>query len=370
MLSQTQTTRLDHLSLSTSQSPALSTTLTSSTNSSNTTLTIGTSAVTASSTSAGIFFLTNFRCIFRDYARGGLYSNHTQLDASCDIPLNAIHKCQRLSSSSSVTSSAPLNAIRIITKDHRRCDFAFDSVGNWVDALVDQIRALSCPRDQQKLFAFDHFSTLEQQNLVPVLPRPPVQGTLVEFGDDAGACVQSSSHAYPHWMLHWPVGLPLPIVTPLPSTAFCTLPSSHLFKQQQPPLQHSLSDQPPSLFASVTHGNTMKLLLGPAAISPLADSPLSLNQYQFNGWMLYDPIADYQRCGLASDKNFRLDTKINANFELCSTYPPVLVVPQSFNADDLKQVASHRSRERLPAVVWQHPITRATMSRCAQPLVG
>jgi hypothetical protein len=36
----------------------------------------------------------------------------------------------------------------------------------------------------------------------------------------------------------------------------------------------------------------------------------------------------------------------------------------------LKVVCKFRSRQRLPAVVWQHPVTKATLSRCAQPLPG
>lgn len=80
-------------------------------------------------------------------------------------------------------------------------------------------------------------------------------------------------------------------------------------------------------------------------------------------------MKDYERIRVTQDKYFRL-VQANVTFELCDSYPPVIVVPASFDDDELKIIASYRSKERLPAVVWQHPITKASLSRCAQPLVG
>ena len=38
--------------------------------------------------------------------------------------------------------------------------------------------------------------------------------------------------------------------------------------------------------------------------------------------------------------------------------------------EDLVKIAQYRSKGRLPAVVYRHPKTSATLSRCAQPLSG
>ncbi|XP_072119516.1 phosphatidylinositol-3,5-bisphosphate 3-phosphatase MTMR2 isoform X3 [Mobula birostris] len=63
-------------------------------------------------------------------------------------------------------------------------------------------------------------------------------------------------------------------------------------------------------------------------------------------------------------------SKINENYELCDTYPAVLVVPENVPEDELKRVAAFRSRGRLPVISWIHPESQATITRCSQPLVG
>ncbi len=41
-------------------------------------------------------------------------------------------------------------------------------------------------------------------------------------------------------------------------------------------------------------------------------------------------------------------TFINKNYELCDTYPTILVVPYKATEEDLKRVATFRSRCRIP----------------------
>lgn len=41
-------------------------------------------------------------------------------------------------------------------------------------------------------------------------------------------------------------------------------------------------------------------------------------------------------------------SRINEHYELCDTYPTILVVPENVPEDDLKKVAAFRSRGRLP----------------------
>ena len=89
----------------------------------------------------------------------------------------------------------------------------------------------------------------------------------------------------------------------------------------------------------------------------------------FNGWDLYDALAEHTRTTLATDPTFRIVTS-NLEFKLCASYPRLLILPATLRDEEIKSIASYRSQSRLPAVVWVHPITRASLSRCAQPLVG
>ncbi|XP_041054832.1 myotubularin-related protein 2 isoform X2 [Carcharodon carcharias] len=87
-----------------------------------------------------------------------------------------------------------------------------------------------------------------------------------------------------------------------------------------------------------------------------------------DGWKVYDPIAEYKRMGLPNE-SWKL-SRINDNYELCDTYPAILVVPENVPDDELKKVATFRSRNRIPVISWIHPESQATITRCSQPLVG
>ncbi|XP_006000709.1 myotubularin-related protein 2 [Latimeria chalumnae] len=87
-----------------------------------------------------------------------------------------------------------------------------------------------------------------------------------------------------------------------------------------------------------------------------------------NGWKLYDPISEYKRQGLPNE-SWRI-TKINERYELCDTYPAILVVPANILDEELKKIAAFRSRSRIPVLSWIHPESQATITRCSQPMVG
>lgn len=95
-----------------------------------------------------------------------------------------------------------------------------------------------------------------------------------------------------------------------------------------------------------------------------------VNEERFptNGWNVYDPMAEFQRQGLPNN-NWRL-TFINEQFEFCDTYPRHLMVPFNATEDDLKKVATFRSRNRIPVLSWVHPENQSVIMRCSQPLVG
>lgn len=86
------------------------------------------------------------------------------------------------------------------------------------------------------------------------------------------------------------------------------------------------------------------------------------------GWNVYSIKNEFCRQGIPIE-GWRF-TKSNAKYELCDTYPPLLVVPSAATDEDLKQIAQFRSRGRIPVLSWIHPQSQATITRSAQPLVG
>ncbi|KAK9971516.1 hypothetical protein ABG768_024879 [Culter alburnus] len=91
-------------------------------------------------------------------------------------------------------------------------------------------------------------------------------------------------------------------------------------------------------------------------------------QFPVDGWKVYDPVAEYKRMGLPNES--WTISKINSNYEVCDTYPALLVIPTSITEDEVKRVASFRVKHRIPVLSWIHPETQATIVRCSQPMVG
>lgn len=63
-------------------------------------------------------------------------------------------------------------------------------------------------------------------------------------------------------------------------------------------------------------------------------------------------------------------SKINDTYSICDSYPAIWAVPAAAIDEDLQASAAFRSRGRLPVLSWIHPESQATITRCAQPLVG
>ncbi|KAK7910301.1 hypothetical protein WMY93_014985 [Mugilogobius chulae] len=91
-------------------------------------------------------------------------------------------------------------------------------------------------------------------------------------------------------------------------------------------------------------------------------------QFPVDGWKVYDATAEYRRQGLPNES--WTISKINSNFELCDTYPSVLVIPTNISDEDIRRVGLFRAKHRIPVLSWIHPETQASIVRCSQPLVG
>ncbi|RMJ07228.1 hypothetical protein BHE90_014124 [Fusarium euwallaceae] len=91
-----------------------------------------------------------------------------------------------------------------------------------------------------------------------------------------------------------------------------------------------------------------------------------------NGWSFYDPKAEFRRQGISEklpDRGWRI-THINKDYTFCDTYPALLVVPSNISDNVLKYAREFRSRNRIPALSYIHPINNCTITRSSQPLSG
>ena len=90
----------------------------------------------------------------------------------------------------------------------------------------------------------------------------------------------------------------------------------------------------------------------------------------FDGWSCNDFEKEYGRLGLLNKSTYLRVTQINKNYQFSESYPAQILVPGNITDEQLARVGKYRSRARIPAVVFIHPRTRATISRCAQPMAG
>jgi hypothetical protein len=77
---------------------------------------------------------------------------------------------------------------------------------------------------------------------------------------------------------------------------------------------------------------------------------------------------DYQRYNF-QDLSWQF-SDLNSAYNLCPSYPSILVFPGSLTDDELVNAASQRSIGRLPAMVWLHGNTKAALCRSSQPMAG
>lgn len=66
-------------------------------------------------------------------------------------------------------------------------------------------------------------------------------------------------------------------------------------------------------------------------------------------------VKDWQRLGLGSGQSspYRLTT-INCHYNLCRSYPAIMVCPKEINDDTLKNMAKSYRNQRIPVPTWRH----------------
>ena len=83
-------------------------------------------------------------------------------------------------------------------------------------------------------------------------------------------------------------------------------------------------------------------------------------------WDIYDAKSEFARMGIflyGEDRFGWRFTNVNSNYELSPSYPSVIVVPASVSDDIVRATSSFRTKSRIPALVWIHPITGVCLCR-------
>ncbi|KAK7183191.1 protein phosphatase [Paraphaeosphaeria sporulosa] len=91
-----------------------------------------------------------------------------------------------------------------------------------------------------------------------------------------------------------------------------------------------------------------------------------------NGWQIYDARKEFKRLGISpkdSEKGWRI-SEINADYKYSKTYPALIAVPTKVSDSVLRYAGDYRSRQRIPALVYRHPLNNCSITRSSQPLPG
>lgn len=110
---------------------------------------------------------------------------------------------------------------------------------------------------------------------------------------------------------------------------------------------------------------------------------------EFNGWDLYNPRKEWARQGLLKENSGWRISEINTDYSVCGglpgqlllvytnmafqfspTYPALIPVPSSISDNTINYAGRYRSRARIPALTYLHPVNNCTITRSSQPLVG
>ncbi|CAG8555607.1 1044_t:CDS:2, partial [Paraglomus brasilianum] len=88
-----------------------------------------------------------------------------------------------------------------------------------------------------------------------------------------------------------------------------------------------------------------------------------------DGWSVYDPLREFERMGVTKNVAWRFST-VNRNYDLCPSYPRILVVPSKISDAVLSHAYKFRSKGRIPTLSYLHWANQSSITRSSQPMVG
>ncbi|XP_036596270.1 myotubularin-related protein 8 [Trichosurus vulpecula] len=118
------------------------------------------------------------------------------------------------------------------------------------------------------------------------------------------------------------------------------------------------------------HASLLKLSqpVRPEELYAFSYNPKSSKDDREIGWKMIDLKSDYKRMGVPND--YWQITDANKNYEVCSTYPPEIVIPKEASKAIVMGCAKFRSRGRIPVLSYFYKENNAAICRCSQPLSG
>jgi myotubularin-related protein 6/7/8 len=100
--------------------------------------------------------------------------------------------------------------------------------------------------------------------------------------------------------------------------------------------------------------------------------PSGSPETKINGWDIYDVREEFRRQGISekgADLGWRIST-LNTDYKFSPTYPAWLAVPSRISDSTLNHAGNYRSRTRIPALTYLHPVNNCAITRSSQPNVG
>lgn len=91
-----------------------------------------------------------------------------------------------------------------------------------------------------------------------------------------------------------------------------------------------------------------------------------LTTIEEDGWELFNTEIEFSKL-FALSQDWRI-SHANNNYELCPSYPAIVVVPKNISDDTLKASAQFRQLGRFPVLSYYHKKNGVAMLRCGQPL--
>jgi len=290
-------------------------------------------------TVAGLLACTSYRLRFAPLTRRSAHQHlsHVPL-AALSVPLLSIRSVAR----GGGTPDCPAPTIDVVCKDFRSVRLCF-SRDRECEQVLRLVQALAFPASIDEVFAFTAKAAASKRRRAAAA------------APTARPAAAPPAAAAPHA----PAGASDPLgVTPPPAGA----PAAAVAAPS--------AAAPPSAPGSDADAANPFAAPAPAdAASASSSSPPSA------GWALFDFERELARIGAVrpgdtpSSSPWRL-TRINEEYRFSPTYPSVMAVPAAFSDREISSIRQFRSRGRIPALTWRHPVNGATMWRSAQPRVG
>ena len=88
--------------------------------------------------------------------------------------------------------------------------------------------------------------------------------------------------------------------------------------------------------------------------------------FSINGWEIFSFDIEIIRQEIDCEKDFFQICKLNNNYNICSTYPNIFVIPFSFNESKLSELAFYRKKERIPILTYYLKKYKTSIWRSSQ----